>query len=168
MKVDAAILMLAVFGLKVGDELAESLAFLGHDVGEEQAVEQAVALGQVALEADAAGFLAAHHDFALEHEVDNILKPMPCSMSSRLYFLAMRSSILVVLKARVTAPGQPLYLQDPTQQHGINFVRIDEVAVFIGGADAVGIAVGAESGLALVAGRWLRRERGCWARLARD
>ena len=53
-EIDAAVLVLAVLGLEVGDELAQSLAFLGHDVGEQQAVEQAVALGQVALEADAA------------------------------------------------------------------------------------------------------------------
>ncbi len=69
-EIDAAVLVLAVLGLQIGDKLAQGLAFLGHDVGEQQAVEQAVALGQVALEADAARLLAAHHDFALEHEVD--------------------------------------------------------------------------------------------------
>jgi hypothetical protein len=81
--------VLAVLGLKVGDKLAEGLAFLGHHVGEQQAVEQAVALGQVALEADAAGLLAAHDDFALQHVGrTTYLKPMPCSMSSRPYFRA--------------------------------------------------------------------------------
>ena len=69
-EIDAAVLVLAVLGLQIGDKLAQGLAFLGHDVGEQQAVEQAVALGQVALEADAAGLLAAHDDFALQHEVD--------------------------------------------------------------------------------------------------
>jgi hypothetical protein len=62
----------------------------------------------------------------------------------------MRSSILVVLKARVTAPGQPLRLQHPAQQHGVDLVRVDEVAVLVGCADAVGVAVGAEAGLAAV------------------
>ncbi len=68
-QVDAAVLVLAVLGLQIGDKLAQGLAFLGHDVGEKQGVEQAVALGQVALEADAAGLFAAHDDFALQHEV---------------------------------------------------------------------------------------------------
>ena len=36
------------------------------------------------------------------------LKPMPCSCNLRPCLAAMRSSILVVLKARVTSPGQPL------------------------------------------------------------
>ena len=150
-EIDAAVLMLAVLGLEIGDKLAERLAFLGHHVGEQQAVEQAVALGQVALEADAAGLFAAHHDLALEHVGRQTnLKPMPCSMSSRPYFFAMRSSILVVLKARVTAPGQPLRLSTQLEQDGVDFVRVDEVAVLVGGADAVGVAVGAEAGVAVV------------------
>ncbi len=73
-EIDAAVLVLAVLGLQVGDKLAERLAFLGHDVGEQQRVEQAVALGQVALEADAAGLLAAHDDFALQHVVADKLE----------------------------------------------------------------------------------------------
>ena len=73
-QVDAAVLVLAVLGLQVGDELAERLAFLGHHVGEQQRVEQAVALGQVALEADAARLLAAHDDFALQHVVADKLE----------------------------------------------------------------------------------------------
>ena len=73
-QVDAAVLVLAVLGLQVGDELAQGLAFLGHHVGEQQGVEQAVALGQMALEADAAGLFAAHHDFALEHVVADKLE----------------------------------------------------------------------------------------------
>src|ERR1035441_5507547 len=36
------------------------------------------------------------------------LKPIPCSCSVRPYFAAIRSTIFVVLNARVTSPGQPL------------------------------------------------------------
>ena len=53
-QIDAAVLVLAVLGLQVGDKLAQGLAFFGHHVGQQQRIEQAVALGQVALEADAA------------------------------------------------------------------------------------------------------------------
>jgi hypothetical protein len=89
-EVDAAVLVLAVFGLEIGNKLAQRFLFLSHDVGEHEAVEQAVALGQVALEADAAGLLAAHDDFALEHEVDDILEAD-------------------TMLDKLAAPGQPLY-----------------------------------------------------------
>ena len=68
-QIDAAVLVFAVLGLQIGDKLAERLALVGHDVGQQQRIEQAVALGQMALEADAAGLLAAHDDLALQHEV---------------------------------------------------------------------------------------------------
>ena len=56
----------------------------------------------------------------------------------------------MVLKARVTAPGQPLHLSTQLSSTRIDLVRIDEVAVLVGGADAVGVAVGAQAGLAAV------------------
>ena len=68
-QIDAAVLVLAVLGLQIGDKLAQRLAFFGHHVGQQQRVQQAVALGQVALEADAARLFAAHHDLALQHVV---------------------------------------------------------------------------------------------------
>src|ERR1035437_3706002 len=95
------------------------------------------------------------------------LKPMPCSISSRPCLAQIRSSILVVLKARVTAPSDPVkHLggiegardgagpafapQHPTEQDGIDLVRIDEVALIVGGADAVRVAVRAEPCVAAV------------------
>ena len=45
--------MLAKLGLQIGHELAHRLAFFGHHIGQQQRIQQAVALGQVALEADA-------------------------------------------------------------------------------------------------------------------
>jgi hypothetical protein len=46
--------------------------------------------------------------------------------------------------------GPAFVLEHPTEQHGEDFVRVDEVAVLVGCADAVGVAVGAEAGLAAV------------------
>jgi hypothetical protein len=122
----------------------------GHDVGEQQRVEQAVALGQVALEADAARLFAAHHDLALQHVIADVLEADAVLVSSRPCLAQMRSSILVVLKARVTSPGQPLRLSTQLQQDGEDLVRIDKFAVLVGGADAVRVAVGAEASVALV------------------
>ena len=46
----------------------------------------------------------------------------------------------------------PLFpLQQPAQQDRENFVRIDEAAIFSDGANAVGIAIGREAGIALFA-----------------
>jgi len=53
-QVDASVLVFAVLGLEVGYELAQGLAFFGHHVGQQQRVQQAVALRQMTLEADAA------------------------------------------------------------------------------------------------------------------
>ncbi len=66
--VDAAVLVLAELGLQRGDELAEGLLLVGHDVGDQQGVEQAVALGKVAADAHAAGLFAADQDLFLKHE----------------------------------------------------------------------------------------------------
>ena len=52
--VDAAIVMLAKLLLQRGDELAQRLALVRHNVGDQQAVEQPIALGQVLRDANAA------------------------------------------------------------------------------------------------------------------
>ena len=46
--------------------------------------------------------------------------------------------------------GPPLPLQQPAQQDGKNLVRIDEVAMLIDRAKAVGVAVGRQPCLAMV------------------
>ncbi len=46
--------------------------------------------------------------------------------------------------------GPAFAAENPAEQDGKDLVRVDEVAVLVGGADAVGVAVGAEAGVALV------------------
>ena len=149
-QVDAAVLMFAVFFLQSGDELAERLAFFGHHVGEKQTVEQAVALGQVTLEADAAGFFAAHDDFALEHEVNDILEADAVFDELAAIFPGDAVEHFGGVEGAGDCAGPAFALQHPTEKNRIDLVGIDEVAVLVGGADAVGIAVGAQAGLATV------------------
>jgi hypothetical protein len=149
-EIDAAVLVLAVLGLKIGDESAERFLFLRHDVREHQAVEQAVALGQVALEADAARFLAAHDDFALEHEVDDIFEADAVLDELAAVFLCDAIEHFGGVEGAGDGAGPAFALEHPAEQDGEDFVRVDEVAVLVGGADAVGVAVGAEAGLAAV------------------
>ena len=54
----------------------------------------------------------------------------------------------VVLNARTTSPGHCLSLQQPLQEDGEELVRIHKTAVFGHRANAVGVAVGGESGMA--------------------
>src|SRR5438270_12694810 len=73
-QIAARIEMRAVLRLKRRDKLAQALALVGHYIGEQESVEQAVALGQMALEADAAGLFAADQDLPLQHEVADVLE----------------------------------------------------------------------------------------------
>ena len=78
------------------------------------------------------------------------LKPMLHSCSLRPYLAAMRSIMPVVLKARTTSPGHFLRASSQCSRTAHALVRIDETAVFGHGADAVGIAVGGEAGMAFL------------------
>ena len=149
-QVDAAVLVLAVFGLQIGDELAQGLAFLGHHVGEKQRVEQAVALGQMALEADAAGLFAAHDDLALEHVVADKLEADAVLDEFAAVLLADAVEHFGGIEGAGDGAGPAFAAQHPGEQDGEDLVRVDEVAVLVGSADAVGVAVGAEAGMAMV------------------
>ena len=52
--VDAVVLMFAELFLQRCDELAEGLLLIGHDVREQQRVEQAITFGEMLADADAA------------------------------------------------------------------------------------------------------------------
>ena len=71
-------------------------------------------------------------------------------MSSRPCFLADAVEHFGGVERARDGAGPAFAAEHPAQQDGENLVRIDEVAVLVGGADAVGIAVGAEAGVAAV------------------
>ena len=58
--------------------------------------------------------------------------------------------------------GPALALERPTEQDGENLVRIDEVAILICRPDAVGVAVGAQAGLAAVGHHRLAQGADVW------
>src|ERR1035438_4075103 len=128
-QVDAAVLVLAVFGLEIGDELAQCLALLRHHVGQEKRIKQAIALRQVALEADAARLLAAHHDLPLQHvvadefEADAVLDQLAAVLG------ADSVQHLGGVEGAGDGARPALALEYPTQQDGKDLVRIDELAV---------------------------------------
>ena len=150
MQIDAAVLVFAVLGLEIGDELAEGLVFLGHDVGEEKRVEHPVALGEVALEADAAGFLAPHDDLLGLHEIDDVFEADAVLVDGAAVPGADAVEHFGGVEGAGHVAGPAFVFEHPTEEDREDFVRVDEVAVLVGGADAVGVAVGAEAGVASV------------------
>ena len=93
-QVAAPVIVRAQFFLQVLDDLAQRHVRFRHGVGQQQRVQHAVALRQMARNTDAARFLAAdQHFLPLSTMSQTYLKPMPCSISSRSYFFAMRSSM---------------------------------------------------------------------------
>ena len=76
------------------------------------------------------------------------LNPMGHSISLRPCLAAMRSTMPVVLKARTTSPGHFLRSSTQRKQNGEALVRIHKAAVFGDGADAVGVAIGGQPGMA--------------------
>ena len=120
-------------------------SFVGHDVGEEQRVEQAVALRQVSADADAARFLAADEDVLLEHEVADVLE----ADAVLVQLAAVPGGDAVEHERGVEGAGDvagPAFaFEQPLEQDGEDLVCVDDVAVLVYRADAVGVAIGDEA-----------------------
>ncbi len=89
-------------------------------------------------------------------------------MSSRPYFFADAVEHFGGVEGAGDGAGPAFVLEHPAEQHGVDFVRVDEVAVLVGGADAVGVAVGAEAGVAVVGDGRFAERADVAARWARD
>ena len=146
-EVDAAVMIFAEFLVQHGDELAETLAVPGHDFGEKQRIHGGVAFGQIQFGADAAAFFAAEEDIGFEHAVADVFETdlgLPD-------FAAKFGGDLVDHfgggKSFGDVAGEFSGSGEMPEQDGKNLVRGDEGAVAIDGADAVGVAIEAETGV---------------------
>ena len=79
------------------------------------------------------------------------LKPMPCSISSRLIFAGDAVEHAGGVEGAGDGAGPLLALEKPLQQHRETLVRVDEAAVLGDRADAVGVAVDRQAGAAFFA-----------------
>jgi len=95
-------------------------------------------------------FFSADQDVVLHHQIGDVLESDLRFVKLRPYLAAMRSSMRVVLNARTTVAGPLLALQQPAQKHAEDFVRVYKAAIFCDRADAVGIAIGRQSGVTLL------------------
>ncbi len=150
MHVDAAVLVLAELGLEGGDELAEGLLLVGHDLGEEERVEQAVALREMAADADAAGLFAADQDLLREHEVADVLEADAVLVQFAAVFGGDAVQHFGGVEGAGDVAGPAFVLEQPLENDGEDLVRVDDVAVLVDGADAVGVAIGDEAGVAVL------------------
>ncbi len=73
-EIDAAVMMLAEFGMKLRDQLAERFSVPRHHFGQQQRHHRCIALGQIQFGADPPGFFAAQQDVALEHQLADIFE----------------------------------------------------------------------------------------------
>ena len=97
--------MLAEFAMQIGDQFFQALAVPGHHLGQQQGAHGGVALRQIQFRPDAAAFLAAQQDVALQHAVADVFEAdgrfqIPCGRISRRSW----SIILVVEKVLATLP----------------------------------------------------------------
>src|SRR5208282_1296282 len=73
-QIASSVIVSAKFALQIRDQLAELLSLFGHYIGQQQAVEHAVAFRQITRIADASGLFAADQNFPLHHQVGNVLE----------------------------------------------------------------------------------------------
>ncbi len=151
-QVAAPVIVPAIFVLQLLHQLPERLAFLGHDVGQQQGVQDAVALGKMARDADAAGLFAADQDFAAaEHDVADVLEAYAVLDQFAMVFAGDAVEHAGGVEGAGDGAGPLLALEKPLQQHRETLVRVDEAAVLGDRADAVGIAIDRQAGAALFA-----------------
>src|SRR5208283_716933 len=148
MQIAPAIVVRAEFTLQVSDELAERLLFFRHDIGQQERVEDAVAFGEKAAVSYAPGFLSADQNFVVHHQIGNVFEADVAfvQLASVLGGDAVHHAGGVEGAHHIARPL--LVLQQPVQQNAHALVRIDEAAIFGHSANAVGIAVGDQAGVA--------------------
>src|SRR3984957_5301496 len=144
-EVNAAVVMFAKFVLQHGDEFTEALTVPGHDFGQKQGIHGGVAFGQVEFGADAAAFLAAEENVAFEHAVANVFEADRGFPDFAAEFRGDLVDHFGGGKSFGDFAGKLTGTGEMPEQDGENLVRIDERAIAIDCADAVGVAVEAKT-----------------------
>ena len=117
----------------------------GHHFGKQQRVDRGVALGQVQLGSDAAAFFAAQQNVAFQHavadvfEADGSFPDLAAEFRGDLIDHFRRGECLGYRAFEFARAGQM------PQQDRENLVRIDEGAIAVHCADAVGVAIEREA-----------------------
>ena len=146
-EVHAAVVVLAEFRVQLRDQFSQRLPVPGHQLGQQQRHHGGVALGQIEFRADSAGFLATQKNVVFEHQFADVFETdrrfVNFAAEARGDFvdqLCRRKSFGDVARDAARAGQMP-------QQQRENLVRRNERPRAIHRADAVAVAIGAESGV---------------------
>src|SRR5580704_3788778 len=148
-QVHAVVIVFAEFGLQRRYEFAEALSVPGHHFGEEQRIHCRVALGQVQFGSDAPAFFAAKEDVAFQHAVADVFE---ANGSFPDLAVELRSDLVDHFcggKSFCHRAFEFARAGEMPQQDRENLVRVDERAVAVHRADAVGIAIQREASVEL-------------------
>src|SRR5437868_209606 len=151
MHVKPGIVMFAVLGLQSGDELGQGALLFGHHVGEQQAIQYAVALRKMASDTDAARLLAANQDVTFEHEVADVLEADAALIELAVMLGGDTIKHLGGVEGADDLTGPFLALQNPAQKNRVNLMGVHKAAIFGDGTDAISVAVSDEAAVALFA-----------------
>src|SRR5450755_2179857 len=140
-------MILAKFGVKGGQQLAEGFAVPGHQLGEEESGDGGVAFGEVEAGAEAAAFFAADEDVLFEHELADVFEADGDFVELAAEAVGNFVDELGYRKSLGDIAGEIAGAGEMPGEQGKKLVRIEEGAVAVDGADAVAVAVGAETGV---------------------
>ena len=131
--------------LEVGEDPGDRLARLDHHVGEEQADQDAVALGDVPADGKAAGLLPAEQRVGLHHLRGDVLEPD----RHLIHALAVLGPELVHHRRHVYGldhgSAHAARLEQVEHQQREYLELVDEASGLVDDAHAVGVAVGADA-----------------------
>src|SRR4029077_17003102 len=129
------------------------------DLGEQKRAYRSIALGQIELGADAAGFFASHQNVALEHQLANVCEAyshfMNAAAVTRRDFIEQLGggeSLGQVATDLSRAGEMP-------EQDGEDLVGSDECAVGVHGPDAIAVSIGGKPGIVATGAHGLTQRR---------
>src|ERR1700681_4021824 len=142
--------MRAKFVLQIVYQLTKWLFFFRHDVRQQKSVKNAIALGKEAAVSNATGFFSPHQNFPFHHEIGDVFETDGglVQLASMLGGNAVHHAGSVEGANHVARPL--LANQEPVQKYRHALVRIDETTVFGDRANAIGVAIRRESGMAFL------------------
>src|SRR3954454_9278141 len=99
----------------------------------------------MSLDADPAGLLATDKDVVFEHEIAHVLESDAVLIERLIVLGGDPVQHFGRVERACDSTGPSFALKQPAQQDGKNLMRVNEIAVFIYGAESISIAIGYKS-----------------------
>src|SRR5262249_29341068 len=154
--------MRAVFLLQISNQSSQRLALLGHNIGKQQAIQYAVTLRKIARVTDSAGLFSADCNLTIHHQICNVLETDRALVDLSSIFGRDAIDHAGGVERSDYFAWPLLALEQPAQQHGKAFVRLDEAAILCHRAITISIPVGRETCIASLHNYRLLKHRDVW------